>query len=171
MGRRGVKPLPIIDRLFKWIRVGSITECWPWTGAKTKHGYGRINIAGRVAKAHRATYRELVGNVPDDADVCHVCDNPPCCNPHHLFLGDARLNAQDMVSKGRHKHCVFYGERHPSAKLSAEQVERIRSSVEPSRVLSHRHGVSMTTIQNIRNGTAWRGQPRSAHEPPTKPTL
>lgn len=164
MGLSGVKPKPVLERLSKWIRFGTREECWPWTGAKTEHGYGRINIGGRVVKAHRVAYRELVGEIPDNSDVCHTCDNPPCCNPQHLFLGDARLNAQDMVSKGRHKHCVFHGESHPAAKLRTAQVEEIRGSAEPSRALSQRYGVSMTTIQNIRNGTSWCGQPRSAHE-------
>lgn len=76
--------------------------CWPWQGTKVGGGYGRFRrrsgvriIASRMA--HLLTH----GHIPDGHDVLHTCDNPPCCNPIHLFSGTARDNALDMVAKGR----------------------------------------------------------------------
>jgi HNH endonuclease len=79
--------------------------CWVWTRATDPAGYGRFGIgsrgANRVFFAHRVALA-LTGTIPpDDLDACHRCDNPPCCNPGHLFLGTLLDNMADMVAKGR----------------------------------------------------------------------
>lgn len=51
--------------------------------------------------AHRWAWADRFGSIPDGMRVCHTCDNPPCCNPAHLFLGTDADNAQDRASKGR----------------------------------------------------------------------
>lgn len=76
---------------------GGPDACWPWTG-NTAHGYG---ITSDGKKAHRVTYGILVEGIIPGMDICHKCDNPPCCNPAHLFQGTALDNWRDMVRKGR----------------------------------------------------------------------
>jgi hypothetical protein len=56
--------------------------------------------------------------------VCHTCDNPPCCNPAHLFLGSAADNARDMALKGRGRGAE--GTHNWNAKLADDQVREIR---------------------------------------------
>lgn len=73
-------------------------ECWPWTGACSPAGYGRLPDNTYV---HRKSYELHVGPIPEGLFVCHACDNPPCGNPWHLFLGSSAENAQDMARKGR----------------------------------------------------------------------
>lgn len=73
-------------------------ECWPWLGCLSTMGYGR---AGKKGYAHRLAWRLMRGPIPAGHYVLHRCDNPPCCNPSHLFLGDAAANARDMAAKGR----------------------------------------------------------------------
>ena len=67
----------------------------------------------------------LGGNLPKGQGVFHHCDNPPCCNPKHLFSGPNKLNTADMMAKGRNK--VLKGEESPCAKLNENQVRQIRA--------------------------------------------
>lgn len=79
---------------------GGPDACWPFKGALS-HGYGRLAIPGQTGDiASRVAYRLSVAD-PGALDVLHRCDNPPCCNPAHLFLGTALDNMHDMIAKGR----------------------------------------------------------------------
>lgn len=75
--------------------------CWEYSGFRNPAGYGFIY--GWTSKlAHRVAYEVLTGQrIPNGLMVCHRCDNPPCCNPKHLFLGTARDNNRDRILKGR----------------------------------------------------------------------
>ena len=76
--------------------------CWEWTGSKNDKGYGRVYADRDEKRAHRAMWEQAHGPVPDGLWVLHRCDNPPCVNPDHLFLGTPLDNVRDMMAKGRH---------------------------------------------------------------------
>ena len=124
--------------------------CWEWTAALTADGYGRIRSGGRPAKAHRVAWELYRGSVPEGMFVCHRCDNPSCVNPDHLFLGTPADNMRDMIAKGRAHH----GERHPSHKLTDEQVEQIRSlaGTMSQRAIARMFGVKQPAICRILSG-------------------
>src|SRR4051794_23315069 len=89
-----------------WSKVAAGDECWLWTAGKDQDGYGKLAIGhgGRQqthTRAHRFAYETFVGPIPDGYVVCHRCDNPPCCNPAHLFVGTPDENNDDKLAKGR----------------------------------------------------------------------
>lgn len=82
------------------------TECWVWNGTRNKHGYGvkqtRIERGRwRTRLTHRLAYEWANGPIPKGMSICHHCDNPPCCNPAHLFIGTHKDNVHDAIRKGR----------------------------------------------------------------------
>lgn len=113
-----------------WSRVdhsAGADACWPWLGRQSPDtGHGATRWMGQVIGAHVLALQLHIGQpVPAGAFVCHHCDSPPCCNPSHLYVGDAATNAADRVRRGRaHDR---QGPDHAGAKLTAEQVREIRS--------------------------------------------
>lgn len=84
-----------------WDKVDKTSDCWIWTAAKSAAGYGRFKLNGRLVSPHRLAYEMAFGDIPPGSDVCHRCDNPPCVNPEHLFVGSRSDNMQDCIAKGR----------------------------------------------------------------------
>lgn len=100
---RECKSAPEEERF--WLYVEKTDNCWTWTGATNKDGYGQINSrnATRRILAHRLSWMIHFGGIPSGLFVCHACDNPPCVRPDHLFVGTAMDNMRDMIKKGRAK--------------------------------------------------------------------
>lgn len=136
----------------------NITEngCFEWTRSLNR-GYGMLSISGKNKYAHRMSYMLFIGPIPDGMDVCHHCDNPPCINPAHLFLGTAKDNAQDARRKGR--TTKPRGELHWKARLNPEKVIAIRQAKaagETAPSLAARFGVSAAHIYQIVYRYSWK---------------
>ena len=87
-----------------WENVSKTETCWVWIGHRKETNYGVISEGkrkGRPKSAHRYSWEIHNGPIPEGLCVLHRCDNPPCVNPEHLFLGTLADNAQDMLAKGR----------------------------------------------------------------------
>lgn len=93
-----------INRFYsKIIKPDNPDSCWEWTAGGNQMGYGQLRMNGKPILAHRLSYELYYGVKPGKLFVCHHCDNPPCCNPKHLFLGTCQDNVDDMMRKDRFK--------------------------------------------------------------------
>lgn len=146
-----IGPPSWVNRLFSNILSNlSSNECWEWQGS-LREEYGRISIGGESWLVHRLVFLLCYGNLPSGFDVLHKCDNPPCCNPDHLFLGNELDNYRDAKSKDRHTR----GERQGNSKLTDNIVRAIRrSSLHPD-ILAAKFRVAPITIRHVKCGRSW----------------
>jgi hypothetical protein len=154
------------QRIFKdrfWGKVDKTTNpdgCWMWKAYCDKRwGYGYVGVGnGKIQLSHRVAWELTNGTIPEGFEVCHSCDNPPCCNPSHLFLGTQKENNDDCINKGRQRHPN--GELHGRAKLTAKQVREIRERYVPNivgyRELARIYKVSKTEVFLIVKAIHWK---------------
>ena len=147
------------QRFLKYVSPEPNTGCWLWTGHIDKWGYGRFFVSGNGSSlAHRASWAIHRGNT-EGLHVLHRCDNPPCVNPVHLWLGTNFDNMRDMMTKGRKRVSARDGGRNPNAKLTAGQVKDIRelhASGWRYPALAERFDVSVGCIRSIALFENWR---------------
>lgn len=166
-------------------RTGGPDICWPWKTGTDGCGYGCFWLEDNNKRAHRVAWLIMRGDDPRGLCVLHRCDNPPCCNPSHLFLGTTADNVADKCEKGRqpfgdrngsrlhperlvrgelhpsriHPECLARGESNGMATLTTDDVRAIRSrraNGELLRVLADDYGVHHGTISAIARGKSWR---------------
>jgi hypothetical protein len=93
-----------------WEKVEKTDGCWMWTASLFEKGYGQFTLNGRNRRAHRVAYEMAHGEVPSDLQINHLCGNPSCVRPDHLYAGTQSQNMRDKVSHGNNEfanktHC------------------------------------------------------------------
>ena len=83
------------------LRGENMEDCQEWEGQRTPQGYGYTTFEGKHWRAHRLVWTLAHGEIPKGFYICHTCDNPPCVNIDHLWLGTPTDNARDREAKGR----------------------------------------------------------------------
>lgn len=159
MARRQFTPIQNIseldiERFWKRVDKRGPDECWPWIRKSSHSNHATIKISGYGYAARRIAFFLSTSIDPLDLDVCHSCDNPPCQNPNHLFIGTTLDNMADMVRKGRQ----------PNVRLTWEIIDSIRSRYpeEGSLLLSREFGIAQGHVVKIIKGLIWREEYRIA---------
>lgn len=140
------------------------TRCWVWTACKHERGYGLFRIKSKKEYAHRISYEMAYGPITDSLYVCHHCDNPPCVNSEHLFLGTQKDNMKDASNKKRvigSKCSMNKGSENNQAKLTETQVVSIIKDTRIHRKIAKDYKVNRSTISFIKRGDTWKHIKRS----------
>ena len=142
----------IIDRLYNNLLIVE-NGCWEWQRGKIGMGYGHISYRGNKLLTHRLMWELHNGTIPYKMCICHHCDNPPCCNPDHLYLGTYKDNNIDTVIKGHHIN--------GHAKLTENDVREIRRLLSiklyTQQQIADMFNISKPVINHINCGRNWTG--------------
>ena len=142
--------------------------CWEWRGLCNYFGYGLFNVGKQCIRAHRYAYALQHGPIPFGLLVLHHCDNPPCVNYSHLFLGNHADNSHDAQAKGRlaqgdnhrtRKNRYWEGEKNPSAILKESQVIEILQLIKAgvsSKEIQKVFSLSPAHVCNIKHRRIWK---------------
>ena len=169
--------VPLAERFWDKVdRSAGLDSCWLWTGPRNRaDGYGSLSRGSRDAGhvyAHRLSWEIHHGPTPAGLLVLHHCDNPPCVNYTHLFLGTQADNLRDMDAKDRrvppagdrngsrtHPECYPKGSARRHSKLREPDIPVIRGrSAGGDRLIdiAADYGVSDTTILHVVQRKKWK---------------
>jgi len=148
---------PAPERFAAYVMPEPMSGCWLWLGAVTPRGYGVFaETHSRSVRAHRYAWELRNGPIPEAKIVCHKCDNPPCVNPRHLFVGTHADNSDDKMRKGR------YVPPRANVKLTDAQVVEIRTLLHAGQLSQYKialqFDISRSAINDIKHGYSWSGR-------------
>ena len=136
-----------------WSKVNKGPGCWEWQAATDQDGYGRLTVQRINLRVHTLSYIMKYGPIEKEICVLHHCDNPPCVNPEHLFLGTKKDNKHDSMKKGR--NFIPIGENHGRSKLTEAQVRAILKDTRFNKEIAKDYGVVQSTISAIKRKQLW----------------
>lgn len=158
--KRGPKPRDWKERFWEKVDQRGVDDCWPWKAGCSGGGYGWFTLPdAKQTVAHRVAFFLTHGRWPEP-QALHSCDNPPCCNPRHLFEGTQTDNMRDASQKGR----MRTGEGHPNSKLTWDKVDRMRKQREEAGTsatkLAITYGICDTVVKDVLNERTWKPETR-----------
>lgn len=147
---------PTLESLYSDTVVTS-SGCLEWQCARDKDGYGKISIyiargKNEYWRLHRLVWVIAHGPITKDQHVLHQCDNPPCINLEHLFVGSYIDNIKDCIAKGR---ATQYRMGNGQRKLDLSQVLAIREDDRTLHEIAAAYGMGASQISRIKRGQRW----------------
>ena len=149
-----------LEAFWSHVKKGDPDQCWVWDGCKDGLGYGMFRLGGLgVVRCHRIAMMLFLDRELNRSEkVLHKCDNPSCCNPHHLYVGTQQDNVNDRESRGRSNR--RRGLQHGGSKATEQEVIKIRRLYYGSRCRLREIAIdfpnlSMSCIWSIISGKTW----------------
>jgi hypothetical protein len=142
---------PEHERFMDKVAIGDEDDCWPWRGGTNEDRYGLFRARNKTVNAHRYALALSSGTSLDTKLLaCHSCDNPPCCNPKHLFWSDQDGNMKDMAAKGRGSRAWYRG-----AKLTERDVIDVTKRFvngDTVNEIAELYGVTKVSVRHVLRG-------------------
>jgi hypothetical protein len=101
--------------------------------------------------AHRFSFEQVNGPIPDGGVIMHQCDTPRCVNPAHLKLGTQLENMRDCAKRGRSKKKMTFE--------TASEIKAMRASGASCKKICTRLELPKSTVQAVLDGRTWRHVP------------
>ena len=138
------------NRFWSFVSFKGPDDCWEYKGCRNSKGYGNFSLKDEGYKSNRIAWFLTYGE-PGKLFVLHECNNPPCCNPKHLYLGTNADNVKHAILDGRMN---YSGELSNRAKFDNKQVIKIRQRFEKGEsitLIARSLDVHPTTVHKIVN--------------------
>jgi hypothetical protein len=123
--------------------------CWEFPPWSPTGGYATFSLLGKSYQVTRELWRLATGSrAPAGMLLCHTCDNPPCFNFEHLYLGTPTTNSADSIARGRSARMRFTA-------LSSDDINNIRNEIAsgcPIEMLAAKYKISTTRLTRIARG-------------------
>jgi hypothetical protein len=142
------------DLFWSKVEIKNPESCWVWAGTKNRR-YGQFHFRGDTIPAHRVSWMINRGPIPRGLWALHACDNPPCVNPDHLWLGTHTDNIKDMWDKGRGASA----EKNGRTQISTETAKHIKILLGIGTrvpVICSFLNVTRMTVYAIKDGRSWK---------------
>ncbi len=121
--------------------------CWEWNRGRDWNSYGLVRVDKKTRYVHRISYALKNGPI-NGLDICHRCDNPPCCNPDHLFAGTEKENTRDAAKKGRMNSKLSNSDR--------DKICALKSGGMTQTAIAKIFKVNQSTISDVIHTAKWR---------------
>ena len=131
------------------------TGCFVYSGACDRDGYPSFSYKNKRIRGNQLSWVLIHGPIPEGMQVCHICDNPGCINPTHLFLGTTQENTKDRDLKCRQAR----GEKQAFCKLNPEIVLKMRGDYfqrgKSIRTIAAAYNICFATAREAIQGITW----------------
>lgn len=123
--------------------------CLTYMRARSPHGYGVIRYDEKTWRTHRLAWHLVYGEIPQGLHLLHHCDNPPCLEMTHLYLGTQRENMRDRLTRGRGFSTVSDDQVLEIARRYEHQHVRPKTPGNSCKELAAEFGISQDHVRRI----------------------
>ena len=98
------------ERFWSKVHIPDLFSCWEWQAGRNSNSYGVFWVNRKLAYAHRIIYQLMIGSIPDNLTIDHLCRNKRCVNPSHIELvtigENVRRNGGPSAQNAKKESCL-----------------------------------------------------------------